>query len=78
SRDLPLQTHYEIREMSCNCNRFLATQREVISCIQALTEQIADESARSLKNISQSIDSAKDHERFATQLMEQSNMKLGS
>ena len=52
SRDLPLLTHDEIRTLASTCNRFLAKQREIISNVQALTVQIAVESARSLKNLS--------------------------
>ncbi|WP_147462222.1 methyl-accepting chemotaxis protein, partial [Pseudomonas savastanoi] len=78
SRDLPLLTHDEIRVLASTCNRFLAKQREVISSIQALTVQIAVESARSLKNISDSSDSATDQARFAREVMDQSNMAVGS
>lgn len=78
SRDLPLLTHDEIRVLASTCNRFLAKQREVISSIQGLTVQIAVESARSLKNISDSSDSATDQARFAREVMDQSNMAVGS
>ncbi|CAM3237526.1 chemotaxis protein [Pseudomonas floridensis] len=78
SKDLPLLTHDEIRVLASTCNRFLAKQREVISSIQALTVQIAVESARSLKNISDSSDSATDQARFAKEVMDQSNMAVGS
>ncbi len=78
SKDLPLLTHDEIRVLANTCNRFLAKQREVISSIQALTVQIAVESARSLKNISDSSDSATDQARFSKEVMDQSNMAVGS
>ncbi|SHM68709.1 methyl-accepting chemotaxis protein [Pseudomonas asturiensis] len=78
SKDLPLLTHDEIRVLASTCNRFLAKQREVISSIQALTVQIAVESARSLKNISDSSDSATDQARFSKEVMDQSNMAVGS
>ena len=78
SRDLPLLTHDEIRGLASTCNLFLAKQREIISSIQGLTVQIAVESARSLKNISDSSDSATDQARFAREVMDQSNMAVGS
>jgi methyl-accepting chemotaxis protein len=78
SKDLPLLTHDEIRLLASTCNRFLARQRETISEIQALTVQIAVESARSLKNISDSSDSATLQARFAREVMDQSNMAVGN
>ncbi|MCF9003647.1 methyl-accepting chemotaxis protein [Pseudomonas syringae] len=78
SRDLPLLTHDEIRGLASTCNLFLAKQREIISSIQGLTVQIAVESARSLKNISDSSDSATDQARFAREVMDQSNRAVGS
>lgn len=78
SKDLPLLTHDEIRVLASTCNRFLAKQRETISEIQALTVQIAVESARSLKNISDSSDSATHQARFAKEVMDQSNGAVGN
>lgn len=77
SKDLPLLTHDEIRVLASTCNRFLAKQREIISSVQALTVNIAVESARSLKNISDSSDSATHQARFAKEVMEQSNDAVG-
>lgn len=77
SRDLPLVTHDEIRVLAGTCNRFLAKQREIISNVQALTVHIAVESARSLKNISDSSDSATHQARFAKEVMDQSNTAVG-
>lgn len=77
SKDLPLLTHDEIRVLGSTCNRFLAKQREIISNVQALTVHIAVESARSLKNISDSSDSATHQARFAKEVMEQSNTAVG-
>ena len=78
SKDLPLLTHDEIRGLASTCNRFLGKQREIISTIQALTVQIAVESARSLKNISDSSDSATHQARFAKEVMDQSNTAVGN
>ncbi len=78
SKDLPLLTHDEIRDLASTCNRFLAKQREIISNVQALTVQIAVESARSLKNISDSSDSATHQARFAKEVMDQSNQAVGN
>jgi methyl-accepting chemotaxis protein len=78
SKDLPLLTHDEIRDLAGTCNRFLAKQREIISNVQALTVQIAVESARSLKNISDSSDSATHQARFAKEVMDQSNQAVGN
>ena len=77
SRDLPLLTHDEIRTLASTCNRFLAKQREIISNVQALTVQIAVESARSLKNISDSSESATHQARFANEVMSESNSAVG-
>ena len=77
SKDLPLVTHDEIRVLAGTCNRFLAKQREIISNVQALTVHIAVESARSLKNISDSSDSATHQARFAKEVMDQSNSAVG-
>ncbi|MDH1263675.1 methyl-accepting chemotaxis protein [Pseudomonas sp. GD03944] len=77
SKDLPLLTHDEIRTLASTCNRFLAKQREIISNVQALTVHIAVESARSLKNISDSSQSATDQARFAKEVMSQSNEAVG-
>ena len=77
SKNLPLLTHDEIRVLASTCNRFLAKQREIISNVQALTVHIAVESARSLKNISDSSDSATHQARFAREVMEQSNTAVG-
>ncbi|MGE8498073.1 MAG: methyl-accepting chemotaxis protein [Pseudomonas sp.] len=77
SKDLPLLTHDEIRTLASTCNRFLAKQREIISNVQALTVHIAVESARSLKNISDSSESATDQARFAKEVMSQSNEAVG-
>lgn len=78
SKDLPLLTHDEIRVLASTCNRFLGKQREIISNVQALTVHIAVESARSLKNISDSSDSATHQARFAKEVMDQSNMAVGN
>jgi methyl-accepting chemotaxis protein len=78
SKDLPLLTHDEIRTLASTCNRFLGKQREIISNVQALTVHIAVESARSLKNISDSSDSATHQARFAKEVMDQSNMAVGN
>ncbi|WP_407316138.1 methyl-accepting chemotaxis protein [Pseudomonas sp. nanlin1] len=77
SKDLPLLTHDEIRTLANTCNRFLGKQREIISNVQALTVHIAVESARSLKNISDSSDSTTHQARFAKEVMEQSNTAVG-
>lgn len=78
SKDLPLLTHDEIRVLAGTCNLFLARQRETIAEIQALTVQIAVESARSLKNISDSSESATHQARFAKEVMDQSNTAVGN
>ncbi len=77
SKDLPLLTHDEIRVLASTCNRFLAKQREIISNVQAPTVHIAVESARSLKNISDSSDSATHQARFAKEVMDESNTAVG-
>ena len=77
SKDLPLLTHDEIRTLADTCNRFLGKQREIISNVQALTVRIAVESARSLKNISDSSESATHQAHFANEVMAESNSAVG-
>lgn len=76
SRDMPLQTHDEIRQLAMTYNRFLARQREIIANVQALTVGIAVESARSLKNITSSSLSTQQQTRFAQEVMDESNTSV--
>ncbi|GAB3250800.1 methyl-accepting chemotaxis protein [Chitinimonas naiadis] len=77
SRDLPATTHDEIRDLATAYNRFLGRQREVIASVQGLTVQIAVESAKSLKNITDSTTSTQHQASFAEQVMAASQAATG-
>ncbi len=77
SRDLPALTYDEIRDLAQAYNRFLARQREIIASVQGLTVQIAVESAKSLKNITDSTASTEQQARFAEQVMAASQSATG-
>ncbi|MBB5019525.1 methyl-accepting chemotaxis protein [Chitinivorax tropicus] len=51
SKDIPVKTYDELREMSEAHNRFLGKLRDIISNVRRMTVQISLESAKSLRNI---------------------------
>ncbi|WP_024301955.1 methyl-accepting chemotaxis protein [Pseudogulbenkiania sp. MAI-1] len=73
SREIPAITHDEIRELSVSYNRFLAKMREIISNVRLMTVRIAMDSARTRKNIHESLESARQQDDFATKVCDASN-----
>jgi methyl-accepting chemotaxis protein len=68
SRDIPTITHDEIREVSVSYNRFQLKMREIISNVRLMTVRIAMDSARTRKNVSESLGSAVRQDEFATRV----------
>ena len=68
SRTIPAMTYDEIRDLSEAYNRFLKKIREIISQVRLMSVRIAMESARSLKNVNESLGSAEKQETLATQV----------
>ncbi len=68
SRNIPVMTYDEIRELSESYNRFLAKMRQIISNVRLMAVRIAMESARSFKNVDESSASAKEQSSLAEQV----------
>ena len=68
SRNIPVMTYDEIRELSESYNRFLAKMRQIISNVRLMAVRIAMESARSFKNVDESLASAKEQSSLAEQV----------
>lgn len=68
SRNIPVMTYDEIRELSESYNRFLAKMRQIISNVRLMAVRIAMESARSFKNVDESLTSAKEQSSLAEQV----------
>ncbi|AXT45639.1 MULTISPECIES: methyl-accepting chemotaxis protein [Chromobacterium] len=68
SRDIPTITHDEIRELSLSYNRFLLKMREIISNVRLMTVRIAMDSARTRKNVVESLEGARKQDQLATQV----------
>ncbi|QBJ79213.1 methyl-accepting chemotaxis protein [Aquitalea sp. USM4] len=73
SRDIPTVTHDEIREVSISYNRFQLKMREIISNVRLMTVRIAMDSARTRKNVSESLGSAVRQDEFATRVRDASD-----
>jgi methyl-accepting chemotaxis protein len=73
SRDIPTITHDEIREVSISYNRFQLKMREIISNVRLMTVRIAMDSARTRKNVSESLGSAVRQDEFATRVRDASD-----
>lgn len=73
SHDIPTITFDEIRDLSLSYNRFLAKMREIISNVRLMTVRIAMDSARTSKNVSESLSSARQQDEVATQVREASD-----
>jgi methyl-accepting chemotaxis protein len=73
SRDIPTITHDEIREVSVSYNRFQLKMREIISNVRLMTVRIAMDSARTRKNVSESLGSAVRQDEFATRVRDASD-----
>lgn len=73
SRDLPLLTGDELRALAEGYNRFMASQREIISLAQAEAVQISLEAARSMKHIRDSASSTEQQGNLAQKIVDASN-----
>ncbi|WP_159875734.1 methyl-accepting chemotaxis protein [Aquitalea denitrificans] len=73
SRDIPTITHDEIRDVSVSYNRFQLKMREIISNVRLMTVRIAMDSARTRKNVSESLGSAVRQDEFATRVRDASD-----
>jgi methyl-accepting chemotaxis protein len=65
SRKIPAITHDEIRELSESYNLFLTKMREIISQVRLKSIRIAMDSARTRKNVVESLDSARQQDHRA-------------
>ncbi len=68
SREIPTITYDEIRDLSLSYNDFLKKMREIISNVRTMTMRIAMDSARTRKNITQSVSSASQQAALAGQV----------
>lgn len=73
SRDIPAITYDEIRDVSVSYNRFQLKMREIISNVRLMTVRIAMDSARTRKNVSESLGSAVRQDEFATRVRDASD-----
>ncbi|WP_293765731.1 methyl-accepting chemotaxis protein [uncultured Aquitalea sp.] len=73
SRDIPTVTYDEIREVSLSYNRFQMKMREIISNVRLMTVRIAMDSARTRKNIGESLGSARKQDESATRVRDASD-----
>lgn len=73
SRDIPTITFDEIRELSQSYNRFVTKMREIISLVRLMSVRIALDSARTRKNVAESLAIARDQDACATRVHETSD-----
>ncbi|GHD72319.1 methyl-accepting chemotaxis protein [Vogesella fluminis] len=73
SREIPTITYDEIRDLSLSYNEFLKKMREIISNVRIMTIRIAMDSARTRKNIGESLSSAKQQAELASQVRDSSD-----
>jgi methyl-accepting chemotaxis protein len=73
SRNIPTITFDEIRELSLSYNRFVAKMREIISLVRLMSVRIALDSARTSKNVSESLSIARNQDECATRVHETSD-----
>jgi methyl-accepting chemotaxis protein len=66
SRDIPTITFDEIRELSLSYNRFVTKMREIISQVRLMSVRIAMDSARTRKNVVESLGIARQQDECAT------------
>ncbi|MEW9897322.1 methyl-accepting chemotaxis protein [Chitinivorax sp. PXF-14] len=72
SKDVPAITYDELRELSEAHNRFIGRLRDIISNVRKMTVHIAMESAKTLKNVRDSNQSAGTQDRLAQQVYQAS------
>ncbi|WP_215782053.1 MULTISPECIES: methyl-accepting chemotaxis protein [unclassified Paludibacterium] len=73
SRNIPTVTFDEIRELSLSYNRFVTKMREIISHVRLMSVRIALDSARTGKNVSESLEMAREQALSATRVHETSD-----
>jgi len=73
SRDIPTITFDEIRELSLSYNSFVTKMREIISLVRLMSVRIALDSARTSKNVSESLSIARRQDECATRVHETSD-----
>ena len=73
SRNIPTITFDEIRELSLSYNRFVTKMREIISHVRLMSVRIALDSARTGKNVSESLGLASEQDQSATRVHETSD-----
>lgn len=73
SRDIPTVTYDEIRDLSLSYNRFLTKMREIISNVRLMTVRIAMDSARTRKNVTESLGSARQQDELANRVRDASD-----
>lgn len=77
SRRLPTAASNEIGLLSVACNRFLKGQRDLLADIQKLTVQIAVESAKSMRNIVDSVSTTQKQASHAEEVVSASAAVVG-
>ncbi|TDR79977.1 methyl-accepting chemotaxis protein [Paludibacterium purpuratum] len=73
SRNIPTVTFDEIRDLSLSYNRFVTKMREIISHVRLMSVRIALDSARTGKNVAESLGMAKEQDLCATRVHETSD-----
>ncbi|POA98046.1 methyl-accepting chemotaxis protein [Chromobacterium sinusclupearum] len=73
SREIPTVTYDEIRELSLSYNRFLLKMREIISNVRRMTVRIAMDSAVTRRNVTESVNSARQQDELAKQVRQASD-----
>lgn len=66
SRDIPTITFDEIRDLSLSYNRFVTKMREIISQVRLMSVRIAMDSARTRKNVTESLVIARQQDECAS------------
>jgi len=77
SQSLPCTVHNEIGLLSAACNLFLKGQRDLLADIQKLTVQIAVESAKSMRNIADSVGTTQKQAHHAEEVVSASAAVVG-
>lgn len=73
SRDIPVITYDEFRELSLSYNRFVAKMREIISNVRLMTVKIAMDSASSRKNVNDTLSRAHLQDELVSKVRDASN-----
>ncbi|WP_199153911.1 methyl-accepting chemotaxis protein [Chromobacterium sp. ASV23] len=76
SREIPTVTYDEIRELSLSYNRFLLKMREIISNVRRMTVRIAMDSAVTRRNVTESVNSARQQDELAKQVRQASDQSM--